>query len=234
MRGAGKGAYFTQLDWVVEQCEEKLEMTPFPGTLNVRADVKDFPKLDQFFLTTDFELTPDDPAFCAARLKKVTLNGIAAAVVLPGTDVRIHDDRIIELIAGCGLKETLGLEDGDRVTISDEGMWMAKMKTYREIFEFAASAGALEGYLFKKEHVAAGELDDWVHNLVKQYHGFPPQTRGHFQASLDRTAGRAVHSLANLLGSDHPHVRSLKSMIVGELPASFQDFAEEKEAKARG
>ncbi len=33
--GAGKGAYFMQLDWVVRQCEDKLGFTPFPGTLNV-------------------------------------------------------------------------------------------------------------------------------------------------------------------------------------------------------
>ena len=26
--GAEKGAYFTQMDWVVKQCENKLNMTP--------------------------------------------------------------------------------------------------------------------------------------------------------------------------------------------------------------
>jgi CTP-dependent riboflavin kinase len=118
-RGAGKGAYFTQVDWVVEQCEKKLKMTPFPGTLNVEVDEDDFPKLNQFFINTDFELIPDDPSFCAAKLKKVTINGVAAAVVRPSMDVRIHDNRTIELIAGCSLKERLGLDDGDGVTISD-------------------------------------------------------------------------------------------------------------------
>ncbi len=118
-RGAGKGAYFTQVAWVVEQFEEKLKMTPFPGTLNVQVDEVDFPKLDQFFLKTDFELIPDDPSFCAAKLKKVTINGVAAAVVLPSKNVRIHDSRTIELIAGCSLKKHLGLDDGDGVTISD-------------------------------------------------------------------------------------------------------------------
>ncbi len=106
------------------------------------------------------------------------------------------------------------------------------METYREIFDFAASAGALEGYLFKKEHLAEGELDDWIGNLVKQYQGFPSQIREHFQPSLDRTAGRAFHSLVPLLGADHPHVLSLKSMIIGEMPASFHDFAKEKKEKA--
>ncbi len=109
---------------------------------------------------------------------------------------------------------------------------MTETKTYREVFEFAASAGALEGYLFKKSDLAAGELDDWIENLVKQYQGFPNQIREQFQISLDRTIGRAVHSLINLTGPDHHHVLTLKSMIIGETPASFLDFTKEKEAKA--
>ena len=118
-RGAGKGAYFTQLDWVVHQCEKKLKMTPFPGTLNVRVNEDDAPGLDQFLLTTDFDLIPDDPSFCAAQLKKVTVNGVAAAVVLPDMNVRIHDNRTIELISAFNLKEKLNLDDGAVVTISD-------------------------------------------------------------------------------------------------------------------
>jgi len=33
--GIKKGAFFTQLDWVQEQCLEKLGFKPFPGTLNL-------------------------------------------------------------------------------------------------------------------------------------------------------------------------------------------------------
>lgn len=116
--GAGKGAYFTQVDWVVKQCKSMLGMTPFPGTLNVQVQAEDSSKLSEFLLQTDFELIPDDPTFCAARVKKVNVNGVPAAVVLPGEDVRIHNNRTIELIASCSLKERLGLEDGDAVTIS--------------------------------------------------------------------------------------------------------------------
>ena len=117
--GAGKGAYFTQVDWVVKQCEKKLHMTPFPGTLNVRIDDETVQQLADFFRVADVELVPDDPSFCAARVKKVTVNGVAAAVVLPSEDVRIHDNRTIELIASCSLKKRLDLNDGDMVTISD-------------------------------------------------------------------------------------------------------------------
>jgi len=116
--GAGKGAYFTQVDWVVKQCKSMLDMTPFPGTLNVQVREEDFPRLSQFFLQTDFELIPDDPSFCAARVKKVTVNGVPAAVLLPSEDVRIHNNRTIELISACSLKERLGLSDGDAVTIA--------------------------------------------------------------------------------------------------------------------
>lgn len=107
------------------------------------------------------------------------------------------------------------------------------MEMCRDIFEFAASAGALEGYVFKKDHLAPGELDDWIHNLVKQYEGFPDEIKTHFQGSLDRTMGRAVHSLNPVLGPDHQHILSLKSMIAGNIPASSQDFNKEKEEKSR-
>ena len=44
--GAGKGAYFTRLDWVVKQCKEILGYEPFPGTLNVCVEDEDLPLLD--------------------------------------------------------------------------------------------------------------------------------------------------------------------------------------------
>ncbi len=117
--GAGKGAFFTQVDWVVKQCENKLDMTPFPGTLNVKIDDRTVHQLGEFLRVADAELIPDDPSFCAARVKKVTVNGIAAAVVLPSEDVRIHDNRTIELIASSNLKKRLSLNDGDTITIAD-------------------------------------------------------------------------------------------------------------------
>ncbi len=116
--GEGKGAYFTQVEWVVRECERLLGYSPFPGTLNVYVRDSDLDKLNQFFQETDFDLVPDDQAFCAARVKKVTVNGIASAVVLPSDEVRIHENRVVEVISSCSLKKSLGLKDGDQVTIS--------------------------------------------------------------------------------------------------------------------
>lgn len=121
--GAGKGAFFTQVDWVVLQCKQMLGYRPFPGTLNVRIDDADVDKLDLLFSAVDFELVPDDPAYCAAKVKKIELNGIDAAVVKPGESVRIHENRVLEVISSCSLKQALGLKDGEtvRLTWTSEG-----------------------------------------------------------------------------------------------------------------
>ena len=117
--GVGKGAFFTQVDWVVKQCEAMLGYKPFPGTLNVHVHDEDLEKLEQFLATSDGTLIPDDPKFCAAHVKKIKVNNLAAAIVLPSQDVRIHENRVVEIIAARNLKQALSIEDGDQVTLSE-------------------------------------------------------------------------------------------------------------------
>lgn len=106
------------------------------------------------------------------------------------------------------------------------------MSIYEEIYEFASSAGALEGFVYLKEELAPDIIDNWVKNLVKQYQNLPSDVRDSFQSSLDRTIGRAVQSLRPLLGKDHAHIHALSAMIVGEMPSSARDFEKEKKEKA--
>ena len=232
--GAGKGAYFMQVDWVVRQCEAKLGFTPFPGTLNVNIRNADLPKLGQLMETADVAFVPDDPGFCAARVQPVTVQGIPAGVVLPSDDVRIHENRIIEIIASCNLKEVLALADGDsiRVDTRSDGHESDLADLNREIYEFAASAGALEGFVFRRQALEAAEVKDWIRNLSAQYTDLPPEAREAFQPALNRTLGRAIHSLASLLGRDHPHVVSLQRMVVGDAPTAADDFEVDKALKA--
>jgi len=120
-RGAGKGASFVGLDWVVEQIEKAMGFKPYPGTLNIRVLEADLPELERFFSEKDFTLVPDDPRFCSADVKRITVNGILAAAVFPSEDVRIHGKTIVEIIATCHMKEALGLIDGDMVVLEDAG-----------------------------------------------------------------------------------------------------------------
>jgi hypothetical protein len=105
------------------------------------------------------------------------------------------------------------------------------MKIFEEIYNFAASAGALEGYVYHRDQVDIQALDDWINNLVKQYFDLPIEVRESFQPSLDRTLGRAVHSIVSLLGADHHYTQALKKLIIGGIPKSFDDFEKEKEVK---
>ena len=117
--GLGKGARFAGLDWVTDQFEKAMGFKPFPGTLNVRVIESDLPALRSFFAEKDFELVPDNPTFCTAWLKKVRVNGVPAAAVFPSEDVRAHGGEVLELMSERHLKDTLGLKDGDQVSITE-------------------------------------------------------------------------------------------------------------------
>ncbi len=106
------------------------------------------------------------------------------------------------------------------------------MDLYREIYEFASSAGALEGYVYPGKDRDLRYLDDWIGNLVKQYRALPRDARDRFQDALDRTAGRTILSLEPVLGKDHAHVRALRSLVKGGIPDSPHDFDKEKREKA--
>ncbi|MFO7784861.1 MAG: hypothetical protein ACQET7_13335 [Thermodesulfobacteriota bacterium] len=106
------------------------------------------------------------------------------------------------------------------------------MDLYKELYEFASSAGALEGYSYPLESRDMSYLDNWIGNLVAQYHALPEEVRESVQASLDRTLGRAVQSLEPVLGREHSHIRALRSLLKGEIPPSPYDFELEKKEKA--
>ncbi len=102
------------------------------------------------------------------------------------------------------------------------------MHIFTKIYEFAASAGAFEGYVYLKEEVDMGAISNWVDNLVSAYQSIPTKTLNEFQTSLDKTIGRAIRSLTPLLGEGHEIIRSLRSMISGTLPATADDFQKVK------
>jgi hypothetical protein len=232
--GAGKGAYFTQVDWVVRQCEEKLGFAPYPGTLNVNIRDEDLPKLGSLLEIAPLSLVPDDPAFCAARVQPVEVQGIPAALVLPSEEVRIHEHRVVEIMAPCHLKQALAVKDGDSIHIDIRPATQdpAVADLHRTIYEFASSAGALEGFVYDRQALEASELDSWVRNLSAQCRDLPAEVRAAFQPALNRTLGRAVHSLVPLLGTDHPHLAALRSMVIGAAPSSADDFEVDKAQKA--
>jgi hypothetical protein len=98
------------------------------------------------------------------------------------------------------------------------------MGVYSDVYEFAARAGAFEGYVYRKEKLELGSLDRWVEHIVVQYKVIPPEVRSEFQDLCDGTIGRAIQSLIPLLGENHEIINKLKSLTVGKLPSSPDDF----------
>jgi hypothetical protein len=62
------------------------------------------------------------------------------------------------------------------------------MGEYEELFQFAAKAGSLEGYLYEREDLEP--LDDWIGNIEKMYGGLPDnikdEIKGEFGSVLTR------------------------------------------------
>jgi hypothetical protein len=98
------------------------------------------------------------------------------------------------------------------------------MGIYQEVYDFAAKAGALEGYVYPKEKVDLNYLPRWVDNLVNQYHSLPPEVREEFQGLCNGTIGRVIRSLLPCLSEDHEVIKKLKSVLSGKLPLSPDDF----------
>jgi hypothetical protein len=105
------------------------------------------------------------------------------------------------------------------------------MNVYSMIYEFAASAGALEGYVYRRPGV--GQIDMtampvWIDNLCAAYAHLPGDVRQQIQGGVDQTLGRAVRSLSAMIGANHPLVERLATMVKGPLPESPDAFDKKK------
>ncbi|MBN1104386.1 MAG: hypothetical protein JXL84_13295 [Deltaproteobacteria bacterium] len=96
--------------------------------------------------------------------------------------------------------------------------------SYREIYEFAANAGAFEGYVYIPERADYKRLSPWAENLARQFHTLPPDVRDRIQPSCDMTLGRALQALRRFLEDEDRTMLSLKGVIKGEIPSSHKDF----------
>jgi riboflavin kinase len=116
--GLGEGRYYVSIEGYSSQFSEKLAITPYPGTFNVKlspASIETRRKLDAMEWTEIEGFTDHDRTFGGARALKCTINGHICAILIPGRSHYPED--IIELISAERLRDVLGTEDGATVTI---------------------------------------------------------------------------------------------------------------------
>jgi len=116
LAGVQKAAQFTQLDWVQEQCMEKLGFIPFPGTVNLEITEEDISTLKALRREEGIRLIPPDPQFCESKAFPIAMGHIQGALIIPAENVRVHGRAVIEILAPVKVKDALGVDDGDSLS----------------------------------------------------------------------------------------------------------------------
>ena len=113
VEGLRVGSTFTQIPWVRRQFIRKLNIDPYPGTLNLETgDLKDSQSFLELKSTLGVEIIPEAPSFCRAQCYPVLINGrLKGAIVFPG--VKDYPESKMELIASRNIKEALSVKGGD-------------------------------------------------------------------------------------------------------------------------
>ena len=108
-----------------------------------------------------------------------------------------------------------------------EGKQAAKevhVAIYKQVYDFAAKAGSLEGYVYPGGKPDPTYLPAWSDNLVQLYNSLPPDVRGEIQGACDETLGRTIQSLIPVLGKEHEVITKLRTLVRDRLPSSPDDF----------
>ena len=118
--GIGMGTEFTQLLWAKEQFIGRVGVDPFPGTINVIVDDPESMPVWVRLKQTDgirMDNPNDGPHDCDAKCWLVSIDGkIDGAIVFPLVDG--YPPAQVEVIAPVGVRDVLGIEDGDKVILT--------------------------------------------------------------------------------------------------------------------
>jgi CTP-dependent riboflavin kinase len=121
----GKASTFMALEWVRRALEQTLGFIPYPATLNLRPrhseDARVWERVQKEI--PGIPLSANDGAFCSARVFPVKIQRPGdprsdkprGAVLLP--EVSDYPQDKIEIIAPVRLKDQLGVQDGDQLTL---------------------------------------------------------------------------------------------------------------------
>jgi riboflavin kinase len=119
--GQGVARGFTREQWARDAFIAGVGIDPFPGTLNLR--IADGPARASWIVaraSRGIVMPAPDASFCDGRLfhARLTAGGgasVAGAVVVPM--VPKYPEEQLEIIAPVGLRDALGIRDGDELIV---------------------------------------------------------------------------------------------------------------------
>jgi riboflavin kinase, archaea type len=118
--GLGEGRYYLSQPGYILQFQERLGYTPFPGTLNIRVDSKELLRIDGLRHWDGVRIDgfqASGRTFGGATCYVGRINGRPCHLIRPD---RSHYQDVVELIAAESLRESLGVHDGDVVSVEVE------------------------------------------------------------------------------------------------------------------
>ncbi len=119
--GLGEGRYYMSLEPYRVQFSRRLGFVPYPGTLNIRLDPRSLPvrkRLEALEWITIEGFVADERTFGSVRCLPCRVGETPCGIVVPG---RTHyPEDIVEIVAPVGLREKLGIKDGDEVDVEVE------------------------------------------------------------------------------------------------------------------
>jgi riboflavin kinase len=116
--GLGEGGYYMSLEGYKAQFVEKLGFKPYPGTLNVKIEDEDLPRVHALRYAGGTPIdgfTEQGRTFGDVIAHRAVLKGVKCTLIFPA---RGHYTDTVEVVAPEHLRKKLSLKDGDRVTIS--------------------------------------------------------------------------------------------------------------------
>ncbi|PYB68114.1 DNA-binding protein [Thermoplasma sp. Kam2015] len=115
--GMGEGRYYVARKQYIIQFQEKLGIIPYLGTLNIKVDQSSLSELRKIrgFKGIHIEgFKTEDRTFGSVKAFSAKIQSVPCFVIMP--ERTVYTD-VIEIISDKYLRDTLGLKDGDRVTI---------------------------------------------------------------------------------------------------------------------
>ena len=116
VNGLGEATGFTAIDWVRQAFLDRLGIDVFPGTVNLEIGSDQLADWAAIKASPGITIPPGQPGFCDATAWPVRIDGrVSAAILLPHVEDYPADK--VELIAAVPVRETLGIGEGDVVTM---------------------------------------------------------------------------------------------------------------------
>lgn len=87
------------------------------------------------------------------------------------------------------------------------------MAVYRELFDFAAKIGCLEGYLYERHNLEPAYLPNWTDNIERTHRALPEDAKKDIREPYLTVLKKVSDHCEKLLGANDPMTKKVAGML---------------------